>query len=201
MTPPAQRPWPRHLLTPLLFLLAAVLLLLEATVWRWLNALGGLLARLPVFAALERLVQRLSPGAVVAVFVLPFVPIIPLLKLGELWLIQQHHYIAAAFVIIGAKVLGAAFSTRVFAIAKPKLLQVRWFAWLYGKVTALLEAAHRALDAIPAWVALRAALGRLKLRLREAWQRLRQPGRFGRQLRAMQRWLTRPKGPTGGPTA
>ena len=194
MTPPAQR-WPRRLFTPLLFVLAAVLLLLEATLWRWLNALGALLARLPVFATLERLVQRLSPGAVVAVFVLPFVPIIPLLKLGELWLIREHHYVAAALVIIGAKVLGAAFSTRVFAIAKPKLLQVRWFAWLYGKVTGLLAAAHAALDAIPAWVALRAALGRLKVRVREVWQRLRQPGRFGRQLRAMQRWLRRPGGP------
>ncbi len=186
-----QRPWLRRALAPLLFLLAAVLLLLEATVWRWLSALGALLARLPVFAALERLVQRLSPNAVVVVFVLPFVPIIPLLKLGELWLIQQHHYVAAAAVIVGAKVLGAAFSTRVFAIAKPKLLQVRWFARLHGWVVGLIEAGHRLLAGIPAWVRLRAALHRLRQAVRDVWGRLRQPGWLGRQLRAMQHRLRR----------
>ena len=180
------RPWLRRALTPLLFLLAAVLLL-EATIWRWLNALGRLLARLPLFAALERLVARLSPNTLVLVFVLPFVPIIPLLKLGELWLIRQHHYLLAAVVIVGAKVVGAAFSTRVFAIAKPKLLQVRWFARLYGWVTGLVEAGHRLLDGIPAWVALRGALHRLK----GALLRLRRPGWFGRRLRAVQRRLRR----------
>jgi hypothetical protein len=181
----------RRLLTPLLFVLAAVLLLLEATIWRWLNALGALLARLPLFAALERLVQRLSPNAVVAVFVLPFVPIIPLLKLGELWLIQRHHYVLAAVVIIGAKVVGAAFSTRVFAIAKPKLLQVRWFARAHAWVTSLVAAGHRVLEGLPAWVALRAAVHRLKQRLQAAWLRIRQPGWLGRRLRAAQRRLRR----------
>src|SRR3954451_5358301 len=113
----------RRAANPLLIAVAIVVVVLEATVWRWLTALGRLLGLLAVFAMLERLVERLSPGAVVAVFALPFVPIIPLLKLGELWLIRHHHFFWAAMVVAGAKILGAAFSTRVYAIARPKMLQ------------------------------------------------------------------------------
>lgn len=189
--PPLPRSRLRWLATPVLYLLAAVLLLLEATVWRWLGALGGLLGRLPLFALLAQLVQRLSPNALVAVFVLPFVPIIPLLKLGELWLIAHRHYVIAAVVIVGAKVVGAAFSTRVFAIARPKLLQVRWFARLHGWMTGLLEAGHRLLAEMPAWVALRDRFRSLRGQWLAAWRRARRPGWFVQRLRAAQRRLRR----------
>lgn len=170
--PPAgHRPTGRRLqraLTPLFVAVAIVVVLLEATVWRWLTALGRVLARLAVFAALERLVERLSPGAVVAVFVLPFIPIIPLLKLGELWLIRHHHFVWAAIVIAGAKVVGAAFSTRVFAIARPKMLQIRWFARLYGGTVWLAELGHQTLERLPGWAATRAAGRRLMQLARSA---------------------------------
>jgi hypothetical protein len=172
---------------PFAIALAMLVVLLEMTVWAWLTALGRLLARLPLFAALEHVVERLSPGAVIAVFVLPFVPIIPLLKLGELWLLREGHFIWAAIVIIGTKVVGAAFSTRVFAIAKPKMMQVRWFAWTYGGVTRLLEAGHRLLEAIPAWVAARAMARRLIQAGRAVIARGRGP--VGRGFVAMRRWV------------
>ena len=96
------------------------------------------MARLSFFAALERLIERPSPTAVVALFVLPFIPIIPLLKLAELWLASATTIsVWAAIVIVAAKVAGAAFSTRIFAIARPKLLQVLWFARAYGGAIAL----------------------------------------------------------------
>lgn len=148
-------------LTPLLAVVAIIVVLLEATVWRWLTALGQVLARLAIFAALERLVERLSPGAVVAVFVVPFIPIIPLLKLGELWLIQHHHFVWAAIVIAGTKVVGAAFSTRVFAIARPKMLQIHWFARLYTGTVWLLDLGHQALERLPGWAATRTIARRL----------------------------------------
>jgi hypothetical protein len=180
---PARHTLSRRLLTPFAILLAALMVLLEATLWAWLTALGRMLARLPIFAALERLVERLSPGAVIAVFVLPFIPIIPLLKLGELWLLREGYFIWAAIVILGTKVVGAAFSTRVFAIAKPKMMQVAWFAWAYGGVIRSLELAHRMLEAIPAWVAARA----LMRRIRAALGRARGP--IGRFFAAARRWV------------
>lgn len=172
MTPAAGRR-PRLLLLPV----ALFAVLLEATLWRWLAAIGAQLARLPLFAAIERLIDRLSPPAVILVFVLPFVPIIPALKVGEVWLLTHGHYLWAGAVILGTKVFGAAFSTRVFAIARPKMRQVRWFAWVDGRVGDLLARGHAFLDGLPAWVAARAALARLRRRLRA-----------GRAFRAALRW-------------
>ncbi|WP_424812983.1 hypothetical protein [Roseococcus sp. YIM B11640] len=155
----------RRILAPPVIALAVVWALLDVTLWRWLSAVGKVLARIPIFAALERLVARLSPGWVVAVFMIPFVPLVPLLKLVELWLLANRHYVSAVAFILLSKVIGVAFSTRVFAIAKPKMMQVRWFARIYGAVIWLLELGHSTLQRIPAWNATRNWASRAKLRL------------------------------------
>ncbi len=155
----------RRILAPPVIALAVLWALLDVTIWRWLSALGRLLARLPFFVWLERLVERLSPGWVVAVFVIPFVPLVPILKLTELWLLANRHYFSAVLFIVATKVVGAAFSTRVFAIAKPKMMQVRWFAKVYGAVTWMLDLGYRTLDGIPAWHATGAWVHRVKARL------------------------------------
>ena len=186
-------------LTPLLIAAAIFLVLLEATVWRWLTALGQAMARLSFFAALELLIERLSPTAVVALFVLPFIPIIPLLKLAELWLIGHHHFVWAAIVIVGAKVAGAAFSTRIFAIARPKMLQVRWFGRAYGGATRLLALGHETLERLPGWAAAQRCAHRLHVAARDAvvvaGESVREhifarsQGRMGRRLAAAVRWV------------
>lgn len=155
----------RRILAPPVIALAVLWALLDITVWRWLSALGRVLARVPLFAWLERLVERLSPGWVIAVFVIPFVPLVPILKLTELWLLANKHYVLAAVLIVGTKVVGAAFSTRVFAIAKPKMMQVRWFARVYGGVAWLLALGYTTLEGIPAWNAARAWTHRVKAQL------------------------------------
>jgi hypothetical protein len=176
----------RRWLRPLALAVALPLALLEVTVWAWLSALGRQLARLPVFAGLERLVARLSPNAVIAIFVLPFVPMIPLLKLGELWLLREGHFIWAAVLILGAKVVGAAFSTRVFAIAKPKMMQVAWFARAYGAVLRLVEMGHAALEALPGYRAAREAVRGWMARARLWLTRARGP--LARWVAAARRW-------------
>jgi hypothetical protein len=186
------RRFARRLLTPLLVVAALAAVLLEATVWRWLSAFGRLLSRLPIFAALERLVEHLSPRAVIAVFVLPFVPILPLLKIGEIWLLTERHYVWAALVMVGAKVFGVAFSTRVFAIARPKMLQVSWFARLDASVIRLLALGHHALEQVPAWVAARAyghrLIGSVRRRLVEVVQFVRYVTTSGRRRYVGQQW-------------
>ncbi|WP_431282355.1 hypothetical protein ACQW02_23585 [Humitalea sp. 24SJ18S-53] len=160
----------RRLIEPLFVAAALVAVLLESTLWRWLEVLGQRLSRLGIFAALERLIDRLSPTAVIIVFVLPFVPMIPLLKFTEFWLLEHHHFIWATVVIIGAKVIGAAFSTRVFAIARPKMRQVAWFARADAAVVRLIDLGHRTLDAIPAWVFARAQVRRARLAVVAWWR-------------------------------
>ena len=133
------------------------------------------------------MVERLSPGMVIALFVLPFVPLIPLLKLAEFWLLAHHHYVWAAVLIVGGKVVGAAFSTRIFAVARPKMLQVRWFASAHGYVIGLLARGHAVLDGIPAWVNTRAVMRRMMARLRAR-------GRWARRWAAARRLVRRRAG-------
>jgi hypothetical protein len=156
----------RRILSPFVTMVAVVAVILDVTIWQWLTKFGRWLSHFAVFTWLERVVDRLSPNWVVAIFVAPFVPLIPLLKLGEFWLIAHHHYVWAALMIVGTKVVGAAFATRVFAIAKPKMLQVRWFARAYGWVVWLLDLGHRTLEAIPAWRAARDFIHRAVLPIR-----------------------------------
>ncbi len=162
----------RRILSPFVTMVAVVAVILDVTIWQWLTRFGRWLSPFAIFTWLERVVERLSPNWVVAMFVAPFVPLVPILKLGEFWLIAHHHYVWAAVIIVGIKVIGAAFATRVFAIAKPKMLQVRWFAWAYGWVVWLLELGHRTLEAIPAWRATRAAAQRVMQAARAVVARL-----------------------------
>ena len=185
-----------------LVLLAVIVVVLEATVWRWLTALGRVLARLAPFAALERLVARLSPRMVVAVFALPFLAFIPLLKFGEIWLFLHGHVVLGVLLLVGAKVVGVAFSARLFEIARPKMLQVPAFAWAYGHAVRLWAACHALLESLPAWVATREFLHRLstagRALLAAGWHALRAlfgrgaRGGIGARLAAARRLLRRP---------
>lgn len=196
------RPLPYRLARLPLVLLAILVVLLEATVWRWLTALGHVLSRLAVFAALERLVARLSPRMVVLAFVLPFLAFIPLLKLGELWLFLHGHVVLGVVLLVATKVIGVAFSARLFEIARPKMLQVPSFAWAYGHALRLWAWGHALLEDIPAWVAARAFVHRVAASGRAAvaavWRLLRsgfgRPARggFRARLAAAIRLLRRP---------
>jgi hypothetical protein len=179
-----------------LLVLAFAVILWEETVWRWARAFGALLARIPLVAALERLVQRLDARLVFALFLIPIALLFPL-KIAALWLIAHHHVVAGLTLIAGAKLLGTAISARLYAIAEPRLLELPSFAWLHGLVTRLLGRAHAFLDASPAWQAARAAIRRARAAVAGVARRLR--ARFagdGRGLpaarRLLGRWRRRP---------
>jgi hypothetical protein len=174
-----RRRWAQTL-TPLLFPLALLLVLVEVTLWRLLAWLGERLGRLSLFAALERVVARLSPGWAVAVFVLPFVPAIPLLKVLEFWLLTHHHYVWAAVLILGGKVVGAAFATRVYAIARPKMVQVRWFARAEAFVQRMLALGHALVERVPGLAATRRAVKQGMGRARVA---------LGLRILRLRRWM------------
>ena len=151
----------RRVLTPPLVFLAGAVVLFEETFWQWMHPVGALLARLPVFAWLERVVQRMPPRLVLALFLLPVALLIPL-KLAALWLIGAGHVLAGVVLIVVAKVAGTALSARLYAIAQPRLMLVPLFVQLHARVQRLLAWAHAALAASPAWQAVRAAMARLR---------------------------------------
>ena len=158
MTP--RRPL-RALLRPPLLLLAFLWVVLEETIWSWARALGGLLARIPLFAALERLILRLDARLVLLLFAIPIVLLFPV-KLAALWLIGTGRPLGGLAVLLLAKTAGTAFSARLYVVAEPKLMTIPAFAWTRNQVAALLARAHAFLDASPTWQAMRRATRRVK---------------------------------------
>lgn len=169
-----------------LLILAFAIVLLEETIWRWARALGALLARIPIFAALERLVPRLDARLVLLLFLIPIALLFPV-KLAALWLIGTGHVVTGAALIVVAKMLGTAFSARLYAIAEPRLLELPLFVRLHGLVTRLIARAHAYLDASPAWQAARRAVARTKQSLRDVRLRYFGGGAFATILASVRR--------------
>jgi hypothetical protein len=134
----------RRLTRPLLILLAIVFLI-EAWLWRHLEPIvEWIVARIPLRAVkawIAGIIRKLPPAATLIVFVVPVATLFPLKLLG-FWLLAQKHWLAASIVLVFAKLVGVAVTAFVFEVTRPKLLQLRWFRWLYQHVLAWLDWAH-----------------------------------------------------------
>ena len=135
----------RRLTRPLLILLAIVFLI-EAWLWRHLEpVVESIVARIPLRAMKARIagtVRKLPPAATLIVFIVPVAMLFPFKLLG-LWLLAHKQWIAASVVLVLAKLVGVAVTAFVFEVTKPKLLKLAWFRWLYERVLAWLNWAHR----------------------------------------------------------
>ena len=120
----------------------AIVFLIEAWLWRHLEPIvEWVVAWLPLRAVKARLagiIRKLPPAATLVVFAVPIVALFPLKVLG-LWLLAHKHWIAAGGVLIFAKLAGLAITAFVFEVTRPKLLQLRWFRWLYEHVLIWLD--------------------------------------------------------------
>jgi hypothetical protein len=176
----------RRLLRPL-WVLLAVLFLVEAWLWHRLSALlGRVLAALGLPRLKERLaawVERLPPPAALLLFVVPALGLLPV-KLMGLWMLAHGHWLGALAVLGAAKLAGVGVTAFLFQAARPRLLQMPWFAWVHGRVMAALGWAHRQLDpwkarvretVAPIIARLRAGLprGRVLRRVVRLWRRAR----------------------------
>ena len=148
--------------------LVALVILFEEWGWEPLQRLMARIGRLPLVAWLERRIAALSPHAALVVFVIPAVALLPV-KLGALWLIGQGHRWLGVALIIGAKVLGTAIVARLFALTRPALMSMPWFANAYGRWTAWKDALLLRVRASWAWRMGR-ALRRLASRRWRAWR-------------------------------
>jgi len=148
--------------------LIALLVLFEEWGWEPLQRMMARLARLPVLRQLEALITRLPAWAALAVLVLPSLLLVPA-KLGALWLIASGKKTLGVAFIIGAKVVGTAIVARLFALTRPALMQMAWFAALYGRWVAWKGAWIATVRASWAW-----RVGRVMRRAaRRRWARWR----------------------------
>jgi hypothetical protein len=147
-------PW--RALRGVLLALAALVLFIEEWGWRPLTAAVARLGRWAPFARLEAWLQRLSPGAALAMFLAPAVALFPL-KLFALWLIHLGHAGIGIGVIVAAKLVGTALVGRLFQLTEKQLLHFAWFAAALGWWRRTKERIQAALQATAAWRRLRAA--------------------------------------------
>src|SRR5205814_8771536 len=117
-----------------------VLFLVEEWLWRWLSAF---LERLVAAVGLARLrarlaawIDRLPPAAALLLFLLPGVVLLPLKVIG-LWMLARGHWLGALAALVGAKLVGVGLAAFLFRATRRRLLQLRWFRWVYGRVLAV----------------------------------------------------------------
>lgn len=179
----------KRLLTAPLVLLAAFLIFLEDFLWDELGRAFNFLAKLPLWARLERWISGLPPWAALPMFLVPMAVLFPL-KIAALWMMAHHHVLLGLQIILLAKVVGTAIAARLFMLLKPTLLKVEWFARGYSWITAWKERVMARIHEM-AWyklthvllAALRARIASLRGE-KGLWYRLR---RWQLKLRARRR--------------
>ena len=123
----------RRWLRPL-WVVLALLFLLEAWLWDHLERIVARAVNLfpwgRVKLWLKRLIEDLPPWAALAVFIIPFVVLLPL-KFLEVFFLAKRQWLAAGLVLIVAKLLGLGITAFVFDATRTKLLQMAWFARMF----------------------------------------------------------------------
>jgi hypothetical protein len=158
-------------------LAAALVILFEEWGWEPLQRAMVRIGRLPLLRQLEALIARLPPPLALVVFLVPGALLLPV-KLGALWLVGHGQRMAGVALIVVAKVVGTALAARIFALTRPALMRMPWFAALYARWTAWKDALLAWVRASALWrgVAvwrrhLHEQLRRVHERLRRWWQR------------------------------
>ena len=154
----------------------ALLFLLEAWLWDHLEPLVARVVDLVPWrrlkSAIKRGIENLPPWAALGVFIVPFIVLLPL-KFLEVLFLAKRQWLAAGLVLVVAKLLGLGVTAFVFDATRDKLLQMAWFARMYGWVIWARGRAHEMTAPV-----------RERLR-RLAW--LLKPQRAGRFLRRLMR--------------
>lgn len=122
----------KRLLRRLLLAPVALVLLFEEWGWAPLAALFARLARLPLWAWLERKITRLPPYGALLVFGVPMLALLPV-KLLALYLFGLGKAKSGLVVLMAAKLVGTAVMARLFQLTQPALMQLAWFARWYPR--------------------------------------------------------------------
>jgi len=134
----------RHLLRPL-WIVLALIFLAEAWLWDHLEPVVARVVNLFPWGRfkqqLARLIQDMPPWAVLFVFIIPFVLMLPL-KFLEVYFLATRNWLGAFLVIVFVKLVGLGVTAFIFDVTRDKLLQMAWFRRLYEWMLELRAWAH-----------------------------------------------------------
>jgi len=149
--------------------LLALLILFEEWGWEPLQRALAAIGRLPLLRQIEAAVGRAPPRWALAILLLPTLALLPV-KLLALWLLGRGHALLGLAVIVLAKLVGTAVVARLFALTRPALMGLPWFASGYTRWHSWKEGLLARVRASWLWRSSRAA----KRLLRQRWTRWRQ---------------------------
>jgi hypothetical protein len=145
--------------------LLALLLLFEEWLWEKLKPqilrLAKWLGRYTAWARFEAWLSSLSPRAALIALILPWLLLLPA-KLAVIALLAKGRALIALVLAVLSKLLGTALLTRVFALTRPQLMTMPWFARLYARITDFLARAHAWLREQPVVLNVRAWVSRMR---------------------------------------
>ena len=150
----------------------ALVLIFEEWGWEPLARLMGRLAKLPLWARMEAFISRLPPYAALVAFFAPALMLLPV-KLLALYWISRGHAVLGLAVVLAAKMLGTAAVARLFTLTQPALMQMPWFATLYGRWKPWKDALIARVKDTPVWRATAAGVRAVRTRTRGLLQWLR----------------------------
>lgn len=136
--------------------LLALVILFEEWGWEPLQRVLARIGRWPGFRWIEARVVALPPRWALAVLLLPSLALLPV-KLLALWAISRGHALLGALVIVAAKLGGTAVVARLFALTRPALMRMPWFARNYQRWTVWKQALLDRVRASAPWQAVHAA--------------------------------------------
>lgn len=178
-TSPSSSPLLSRMGRALLAIPAAIWLFIEEWLWDAMLACTSALAKLPPIRWAESQIAKLPPYAALVAFLIPVAVLLPF-KLVAFWLIAHGKSVLGTIVFIVAKIIGTAFLARIFALTKPALMTIGWFARAYTAIHAWKQRLYVYVSALPLYQAMRSQMHALKVRAR---------GRIGQ----LKRWWQRPK--------
>ncbi len=142
----------------------ALVLLFEEWGWEPLAVLFARLARIPLWAWLERKIARLAPWAALLVFGAPVVLLLPV-KFLALYLFGKGQAALGLVLLLAAKLVGTALLARLFQITQPALMKLPWFGRWYPRWKAWKDGLLAQVRQSALW-----SLGRrLKARVKAWW--------------------------------
>lgn len=156
----------------LIQIIAALLLLFEEWGWRPLSEALARLTRFRLWSRVEGAIAKLPPYAALAAIALPSAFLFPL-KFVAIWLIANGYVVGAAALLIAAKIVSTALIARIFLLVKPALMQIGWFAALYGRLVPWKEAVFQRIRATWVWRYGRMLKSMARHEARRAWSSYR----------------------------
>ena len=146
--------------------IAAAIVFIEQTIIRYLNKVTAAIAAWPPIARLEAWLVRLPPYWALLTFATPSILILPV-KVAAFWFGMHGRYGLALGSVILGKLLGTAILARLYAILRPKLMTIPWFAWADTRFFAWRDRAYAFVKSLPAWQMVQAMMQAARARMAE----------------------------------